>query len=40
LLQDLKPKNVLVTKISGKKEFFVIDGDFYFNFNNKQSEKK
>ena len=31
LMQDLKPKNVLVSERYGKKEFFVIDGDFYIN---------
>jgi hypothetical protein len=31
LLQDLKPKNVLVKKVNGEKKFFVIDGDFYYN---------
>ncbi len=31
LLQDLKPKNVLVKETDGKNNFFVIDGDFYYN---------
>lgn len=31
LLQDLKPKNVIVIEIDGERKFFVIDGDFYYN---------
>lgn len=30
LLQDLKPKNVIVKNIDGKDQLFVIDGDFYY----------
>ena len=29
LLQDIKPKNVIVKDIDGKEQLFVIDGDFY-----------
>ena len=32
LLQDLKPKNVLVRYENGEKKFYVVDGDFYYNF--------
>ena len=30
LLQDLKPKNVIVKAVDGQKKLFVIDGDFYY----------
>lgn len=30
LLQDLKPKNVIVKSVDGKEQLFVIDGDFYY----------
>ncbi len=30
LLQDLKPKNVIVKTVDGKKQLYVIDGDFYY----------
>jgi len=33
LLQDLKPIYVLVRYENGKKRFFVVDGDFYYNNN-------
>ena len=33
LLQDLKPKNVLVRYEDGAKRFYVVDGDFYYNNN-------
>ena len=31
LLQDLKPQNVMVRIVDGKKEYNVVDGDFYDN---------
>lgn len=30
LLQDLKPKNVIVKDVDGCQRLFVIDGDFYY----------
>lgn len=30
LLQDLKPKNVIVKNVDGEEHLFVIDGDFYY----------
>lgn len=35
LLQDLKPQNVLVRIVNGKKQYNVIDGDFYYNLSTK-----
>ena len=36
LLQDLKPKNVIVRKVNGKEQLFVIDGDFYLTERHKE----